>query len=615
MLFKIVTTDNDEIFMECLDAIKKSLYNEKEYNTEDNIKSLHECLKFYETEDKDPLKICLDKLVEKICYRSFEKFYGESHGQSYGKYKVIGNKNMPFPFIDRYHKFFLQRKWNIPMGDFDSEESINNLFRLEEPEDNSTLLLNYSRNFGDYNHLLNVIAATARIMNYLKEINVIEEFLTSSYKARIVWREYAEIVKYDPQTQGLRIFMLMLAAYFHDIGKTVVKHRHGMEGAIIISEHSSQAWFQLNRIAKAHNIKEEFARTDLFLISDYLDYHDIFGKLSNGEAGYFQLEELIYKIKRFSLKNSLHQEQKNWSIRCLFDLWVLNIADIMVSVKDKYVRQTVWENKDESFKYIEEFSKNIAKFDTLRHDLGIANNLLEIINEHRHTDVLQKLSINSEINSERHTIERIRRLVCSSIRFTTDECGDKLKSINNIIPFINSACDISETSLAINIERSIIAISNLQDFCTRFSWISQMDSSLGFFKAICYRALFKINEEIEEKEEPKKSDKSGIKSNYCFRTMWIRDKFSDKLGEDPAFVKDLNKLQSQYFVENYVSVVIQIIAHLLYREEGIERIKNIEFNDAVGRLTDEKLDSILSLKGPYHSKRSIQFVLKTVFVY
>ena len=126
-----------------------------------------------------------------------------------------------------------------------------------------------------------------------------------------------------------------------------------------------------------------------------------------------------------------------------------------------------------------------------------------------------------------------------------------------------------------------------------------MDYSLGFFEAIITEALKKVKEEFEN---PKK------------RTGWISSitpRDLDLNENDPQYFI----IQAQHLLDNYASIFIQILSHLLLRREPFDRVINIEFNDAKTRLNDEKIDKIIALDGPFWSRRSTQLILKSVFIY
>ncbi|MFM7479345.1 MAG: hypothetical protein ACKO2T_27465, partial [Microcystis aeruginosa] len=67
--------------------------------------------------------------------------------------------------------------------------------------------------------------------------------------------------------------------------------------------------------------------------------------------------------------------------------------------------------------------------------------------------------------------------------------------------------------------------------------------------------------------------------------------------------------------DNYVITVIQILGHLLFREQSLDNPRNVEFNDATKRLTENKINQILSFEGPSRARKSIDLILQTIYVY
>ena len=218
---------------------------------------------------------------------------------------------------------------------------------------------NYSKNVGDYNHFLNVVAATARLIAFFtpsvpvnKSVNNVEKLLNQPGYAKennqpiCDKTALAQVLPFD-STPDQRTFKLLLAAFYHDIGKTVVYHRHSMEGASILASHTSTALLQLGDIVKSYNPAWSFDRDDLLHVATLVYYHDQFGTLSTGEAGYLRLVDIVDRFKRAStaVGRDNRQVQSKLSKQYLFDLWLLNVADIMVSVKDKWKLQEVWLSK------------------------------------------------------------------------------------------------------------------------------------------------------------------------------------------------------------------------------------------------------------------------------
>jgi len=132
-----------------------------------------------------------------------------------------------------------------------------------------------------------------------------------------------------------------------------------------------------------------------------------------------------------------------------------------------------------------------------------------------------------------------------------------------------------------------------------------MDYALGFFEKIAQRALVLINKEITQ---------NGT------RTGWIRDPGSSlNSGSDEISGSDemryRHKVQAQFIADNYAASVVQILSYLVFREESIDSLRNIEFSDTKARLTDEKIDKIIGIEGPFRARRATQLVLQTVYIY
>lgn len=458
---------------------------------------------------------------------------------------------------------------------------------------------------------------------FMNKEKIVDHLNSSKYVSIRDVELYAETVAFDNTNSGLRIFILMLTAFLHDIGKTIVYHRHGMEGATIISEHTSVSWYRLKQIAKEYNLNAQLEREDLLFIADLIDYHDQFGTLATGESGYQRLIDIIEKIKRYTLKNISKKEQIAFSERCLFDLWLLNIADIMVSVNDKWILQKCWLELNASEEKISSFFNDTEKCKNLIHDLKISRQILDKLNNHRHSDFYIQISILAKQYSDRHVVERIRRLIFSTLYCVSNreknKCitnkNDKLSNLCQLLDYFDENDSLSENTLDGIIVRSIQSIRDFVEFCNRFSWIGQMDYSLGFFQKLLHRVFNRINYELENTNDISNINTTSDQKQFCFRTKWIRDKNSESFGNDPNDIIDHNRLQCKLIVENYTMTVVTILDQLLFREESIVRVKNIEFNETRDRLTDEKIDIILSLSGIYNSRRTMHLILKTVFLY
>jgi hypothetical protein len=596
MLYKIAFPENNEEFKKCIKNVEDAYWPEEEY------KSLYSSPSFsfkisggndekIFAELNNTLKDMLDRIYQKGLY-TFHSADGTI-------------EKMLFPFVDRFHSFFLQRKWHqdpIHLMTHPIE-----VFRLHR-ETNG----NYSKHSGNYYHFINVIAAVARLINFFSDPECIKKYLLKSNEKNENIAELCNILAFNKH-QNSRIINLMFGAFYHDLGKTVVDPRHGMEGAIIISDHTSSAWYQLNRISNRYNDSdsEQFEREDLLFIAEMLMYHDLYGTLSTGESGYSKLIAMIDRVKIYSLKyiskiqsNSI-QEQIKWSQRYLFDLWLLNVADIIVSLKnndinfksDKYKQQTFWLDKSKADKRLDDFFTNKKKAHILLHDLRISFKLLKEHNKFEHNDSLTSLSKDALSYTERHIVERIRRLIFESLTEPL-EVYEHIKEITMLVKYARYYIESErEVNIYAIIVRAIKSVSNYQEFCNRIKWIGHMDYALGFFQKIANGALEMVTQELKGGDN----------------TYWIRTKTAGPIGLDSKAEEYLWKLQAKFFLDNFASTVIQILSHLLFRDEYIDRLRNLEFNDARERLTKEKIKAIISLVGPYRSRRAIQLILQSIF--
>ena len=125
---------------------------------------------------------------------------------------------------------------------------------------------------------------------------------------------------------------------------------------------------------------------------------------------------------------------------------------------------------------------------------------------------------------------------------------------------------------------------------------------MGFFSKIATRAFFKVEEELKNKNS----------TFQTHQTHWITSKDAGSFGGDENY---LARVQAEFFANNYVAIVVQILSYLLFRDSYSEHFRNIEFSDAANRLIDEKIDKIIDLEGPYRTRKSIELILQTVTMY
>jgi hypothetical protein len=613
MLFHLAGGVADAEFLEMMHAIMNSLWPKVQFQTKAHI---HMLPAWENPPDADKrLQEIRQKLWEITCNISRD-------GDLYTVYRcdptskeIAVAEHRGLPFADRYHRYFLLRQWEYPHRD--PRANWENLFRLlKDPTlldqgapNELTLFQNYSRNWGDYHHFLNVVAATARLIEYFGD----ERHTLATLRRRdadppeaveLRQKRVAEQLSYHSH-YPLRLFKLMLAAYYHDLGKTVENHRHGMEGASILANHTTEATAQLNQIfqnyASLSKHPTTFDRDDLLQITHLVYYHDQFGMLATGEAGYARLVDLVHRIRRSTVTHNL-ETQRGWSRRCLFDLWVLNLADIMVSLDGlKYVLQMdLWE-RESAQKRIHGFLAG-PKVDLLRHDFCLALKLLESQNESRHGDDLAPMEQQAQEYAKRHAVERIRRLL---LVLLVDVRSVYLKDLefgpeSPALAILDKISEFSEAKWNSTLARCIYALGDYGEFVQRFCWIGQMDYAFGFFNKIARRALWLVNREI--------LGQAGLQTGWVYQPL---EGYVGRGGRDQWRIE----INADFFADNLASTLVQILHHILFKEREISRLRNLEFWVASQRLTDEKIDRIIALEGPFRTRSSVQLALESIFIW
>lgn len=615
MLLHLIGTPNDRYFGEIFQAIKRSLWPGDAYR------------QHVEDGESPPLPRWSKAPVARQRTREIEEGmvgiveYIAGKKRFYELFDVAGELQCQhkLPFVERYHKYFAERQWITPLRD--PEKYYTGLFRLDplglaEETAEEVENTNYSRHADDYNHFLNVVAAMARLIDYFSDPSRARDLLVKPSLAETeaqaeTYSEMARVVAYG-DARDKRVLRLMLAAFYHDIGKTVVYHRHAMEGASILAGHTSNALMQFDAIVKDYDPSWSFERDDLLFVAGMVFYHDQFGTLSTGEAGYLRLVEVVDRLKRAStvVGRESRADQIRQSNQYLFDLWLLNLADIIVSVEEKSVgkkwqRQEVWDSRSASNKVIEEFlqrrkEQESSKAVLLVHDLWIAMKLLAVHNESWHSDNLADLERQAWMYASRHVVERIARLFEASLLGVAYKKIEQLtlgaeKKNCRVIGILRQLCKLPRQTRETVILRCVQSVSNFAEFSARFAWIGQMDYALGFFRQIAERALDRVVEQLCDSGSP---------------TGWVND--------DPVALSNearRNSIDAEFLTDNFALTVVQILEYLLFRDHEINQLHSIEFEDAGKRLTKEKIDMIIGMEGPYRARASIEFILQTIFVY
>lgn len=534
------------------------------------------------------------------------------------------------PFLERFHLYFFERQWNTPyMAPHLCMNDLFNLIRSKDPIDN------FSKNSGNYFHFLNVVAAMAHLIHFFSQpenFDLIKADAFPKDKSEVL----CDILKYDPNGDQ-RTFLLMMAAFYHDIGKTIVDHRHAMEGAMILSNYPSQVLYYLKEISASYT-GINFEQTSLLYIADLLYFHDLYGTLSTGENSYLKLTEVMKRLYRYGDEND--SNRYNDFYRHIFDLWLLNLADIIVSISNKYELQD-WVEKpfaeketdirsflgDQLNPIVPQLSMEKDHGNRLKHDLKLTYLITDTFSSRHHAEYLDIVEKKLYEEAGAHAIERIRRLIqcCFSsdiiniaykkvIDFfpnfkshvTSLRNGDQTTLYEYIPSFFEGLNTIPDMALNKTIDNSIKSLGDFREFCKRFSWVGQMDYSLGFFKMIAGRALRQVLKEMIDPVD-------------TLRTGWINDKKDDFINRTAGNIDKgqfLDKINAFYFVDNFVISLIYIINYLLFRERYFqETVRDLEFKNSSERLTPEKIDKILFFEGPARASRATMLTMETIFIY
>ena len=632
----------EESYLKCIEMVKKAYWP---YNDEDNaalseillleernIESKLHPINIQDESTDEILMVIKNKLTEYIqnkckkgCYQIFD-----SHPPLY----------KPVPFMDMFHIYISKRKWEQPY--YKPSENIENILNLAPQKSiDIASVKNFSLNYGNYCHFINVVASLSHLIHFFSDDNNSSWFNDHFAKIKNAWKH----IKYN-KIADVRKFRLMLAGFYHDIGKTVVDHRHAMEGYMILSSYQSGALMDFTVLSNQYKSQElndtyHLDREDLLFIADLVYYHDVFGTLSTGENGYVRLINMIERIERYCRKEDKISEVEDVEVfvndnrldnlkkigkQIIFDLWLLNLADLMVSVNDKYVEQKQWTIKKLGFnqqfiKDIIDPPKNskelsaIKKGNDLLHDLMITFNLFDIYVNDQYQLELKPFKSSVLKFAYYHNVARIRRLVKNSLfpivyesqqNYNKDKDGVGIS--NDISDFFITILDISKYAIDKTIDTAIRSSSDYADFFNRLSWVGILDYSLGFFRKLAKVAFNTIkNQIISLADNP--NDFATL--SKLIHTGWINE-------NKETFNNEINhwcEANARYFVDNYIHIIIQTINHLLFRDSFSENIINFEFEDAEKRLTPDKINRILFFEGPARSTKSMTLILETVFIY
>jgi hypothetical protein len=460
--------------------------------------------------------------------------------------------SLPTPFHAEWFKLFEPR--SRPMKEDDDPDAYQQSIKL-------------SQNGGNFNHMVNVTAAMAHLIRYFSA----------------AWQHGLTYRPYDPGGDK-RTLRLMMATYYHDIGKVIVNRRHAVEGMGLFAERKASTQNQLERIFERHGFT--WTSSDCGYLSALIGSHDTFGTLTTGENGLFSL---LDAARAFAL---LENDDIGAAKNDMFDLWLLNIADIMVSIKDKWVphKEFTETPPGESDEDIQGFFKTPQGIDLLS-DVSEALEIAETA--YRPADLEAYVLDKSEAAAGKRFI----RLLRQTLLFSALHAKPGLQAHAGL-------CGALETLVYDDRQLRVMVETALPEklgasWARKFGTMGQFDYALGFFRKVSQRAVYWIDRELVQTP--------GV------RTGWLHSPKPGGVPREysPSFIDRYN---AEAIVNNYIVFMADIFGDIAKLLEGMG-LWHIEFEDAMGRLTDAKADKLLYIDGPHRAGHMRGLLMKELMLY
>lgn len=376
--------------------------------------------------------------------------------------------------------------------------------------------------------------------------------------------------------------ILLYTALYHDIGKIVVKARHGPIGADIIKDSGEPERKRFYDSGfKTHD--------EILLMSDLIRFHDYFGTLQTGEASYSLFVEVLYPVTNYSLSIKEYKDD------FLDYLFLICVADVFSSINQDYIKE-VFSIMSHDYHIIKETDKEI----------GNKNKYIQKNEQNDFDDIVSK-DFNDIIEilkskSEYHTYERLRRLLRSGFNRVDKRSLEKYKQLAITI-FPEEKNKYSKGVFLVNdwfkrfsednindispIMACLRAINVKKEFYSEFALVCKIDYGLGF-----------ITEFLREliKAELIKAEMKNILLQY-FEKMEIQD---DIVKNE---IKKVGVLQTPHNLRRDLAMtVVELINNIIetYGKStsgetrigiGLERLSNIsdkEREKIINRFKGEK---------------------------
>ena len=426
------------------------------------------------------------------------------------------------------------------------------------------------RNVGWYNHMCNVSAAMAHVLLYAEK--QIGRFIPEDIEN--VDRVFTRQRKLD----NLHL------AYYHDIGKCNTPRRHAFEGKSLFYESKASTRRRFENIFKSYKSKTLSLREEtIAYYAELIGAHDIFGTISTGENGLLSLSGVISRLAvifNYDIKKTKTS---------VVDLWLLTIADIIVSVpliNGKTQEELDWGGhlpgkNDENLDAFFESEKGRNLRDDLIYAFDIADAALN-----GKPDVYSY----AKVLSEKLAVFRIKRLARETLGIVLENNAVfPLKIKNKIIDKLESDGINGDIDRILNVEFG-------ENYRQIFGTMLQFDYALRFFREIAGIAVGRINDELK-----------GGK----FRTGWVLIEKSAADKYSGNFKADYN---AECILNNYLTMLAGIFGEISRLTGDIEHW-NIEFDDAANRLDGIKIERLLCFGGVYLASNARNLLMREIMLY
>jgi hypothetical protein len=366
--------------------------------------------------------------------------------------------------------------------------------------------------------------------------------------------------------------LLLIAALFHDIGKSIKNAKHPEIGANLLRNFDENERLRLipylgsakDKKSMEKNIQNRFA-----LLTSIVQHHDKFGVVSTGEGAPPIFSDILYFT---SGKENLHAIKKNVTAVMLLnlaDIAAVNtanqgkiksaagIADNIKKLREKigsgdYTSEDVKNEKNETNKLLgicmEESSCLGISHRKLTNVMIDWRDLIKAIDETDGSKLALKKYLLEREKTPSRAIERILRLVEESI--ITAEAGT-----------LANQEYLSQTTVEGTL-LSVLGTYQFLSFCEKYATVVKLDYGLRFFQSVvCACVRKKIYSDYEQRhEEAFKKDEENNRPT----------KSADRLTEEEvAELSKLDDYDKNQLAKKITSLIIKVLVAVISRYSSI----------------------------------------------